>query len=48
MASRRLRRPAPGMRASLVVFTIRLVKTGPALVRSNEAEDEPGADATTV
>ena len=42
MASRRLKRPAPGARESLVVFTTRLVKTGPVLVRSNdEAETNP-------
>ena len=38
MASRRLKRPAPGARESLVVFTTRLVKTGPVLVRANETE----------
>ena len=48
MASRRLKRPAPGKRESLVVFTTRLAKTGPALVRANEPGDEPVADATTV
>ena len=33
MASGRLRRPAPGKSELLVVFTIRLVRTGPVLVR---------------
>ncbi len=48
MASGRLRWPAPGKREPLVVFTTRLVKTGPALVRANETGDAPVADATTV
>src|SRR3954451_19893355 len=47
-ASRRLRRPAPGKRESLVVFTTRLVKTGPVLVRANEMGEKPVADAETV
>ena len=38
MASRRLRSPGPGTRASLVVLTTRLAKAGPAFVRSNEAD----------
>ena len=41
-------RPAPGKSESLVVLTIRLAKTGPALVRSKETGDEPEADAVTV
>src|SRR5262249_34914627 len=45
MASRRLKRPAPGARASLVVFTTRRAYTGPTLVRLNDT-DSPGTDAT--
>ncbi len=48
MASGRLKRPAPGMSTSLVVFTIKWVKIGPALVRAKEGEGGPVADATTV
>src|SRR5262249_12800459 len=47
MASRRLKRPAPGKRASLVVFTTRLGRVGPALVRANETGDAPVPDAPT-
>ena len=47
MASGRLKRPAPGKRESLVVFTIRLAKTGPVFVRSKVTGDEPEADAET-
>src|SRR4051812_2690940 len=48
MASRKLKRPAPGTRASLVVFTTRLVRTEPVLVRANDAGEEPVAEAPTV
>src|SRR5262249_16701145 len=48
MASRRLKRPVPGKRASLVVNTTRLVKIGPALVRAKDTGDKPGTEATTV
>src|SRR5262249_56183498 len=46
MASGRLNRPAPGKSDTLVVFTTRLVRTEPVLVRANAAEDAPMADAT--
>ena len=48
IASGRLKRPVPGKRETLVVFTTKLLKIGPVLVRANETGDEPGADATTV
>ncbi len=47
MASGRLKRPAPGKRVALVVFTIREAKTGPVFVRAKVAGDVPLADATT-
>src|SRR5439155_25457890 len=46
-ASRRLIRPGPARRASLVVFTARAANAWPVLVRANEA-GEPGLAVTTV
>ena len=43
MASGRLKRPGPGKRESLVVFTIRLVKPGRCWSGRSETGDEPEA-----
>src|SRR5262245_3635273 len=47
-ASGRLRRLVPGKREPLVVFTTRLVRIGPALVRANDTGEASVADATAV